>query len=137
MFDKWKQTEFVRFLFFEWSRPQVPRGILSLAFFVSGEGVVEIGDGDHVPRVTGHGTGDDTVFVINEVGDDDLHRFLREFGDWGRTCDGWLHVRKREKPFDFGFGPVPKPVNEELVRYHSVNATRLSDRMGNDLSRRT
>ena len=47
------------------------------------EGMMEIGDGDDVPRVTRRGTRHEATFVINKVGDNKFHELMRELGDWG------------------------------------------------------
>ena len=75
---------------------------------------------------------------MSEVGDDYFHEFLRELGDWGRTCDGRPQgTTIIEKQLDFGFGSVPQSVSEEFTRYRSVDTTRLLGGVSNHLSRRT
>jgi len=86
---------------------------------------MEIGDSGNVLRVTCHGTRQEAVFVVNKVGDDHLHELLWELGDWGWACGGRPLGTPIEQPIDFGFGSVPKLVNEEFTRCRSVNATRL------------
>ena len=82
---------------------------------------MESGDGSYVPRVTGHGTCQEAAFVVSEVGNDYLHELLWEPGDWRWTCGGRLWGR--ERLHDFGFGSVPKLVDEEFTRCRSVNKT--------------
>jgi len=106
----------------------VPSGIPEHGGFVVGrEGVMERRDGSYVPRVTRHGTCKETEFVVNEVGDDYFHELLWELGDWGRTvtCGGRLRGGSKEQPDDFGFGSVPKLVDEEFTRFRSLTKQDL------------
>ena len=78
-FDEWKQTKVVRFS--EWSRPPtLPPEVVGC------ESMVKMGDDSDVPRVTCQGACREGAGVVDEVGDDDLHKLLRELGDWGRVC---------------------------------------------------
>ena len=86
---------------------------------------MESGDGSYVPRVTGHGTCQKTMFVVSEVGDDYFHELLWELGDWGRMRGERLWGATKEQPDDFGFGSVPKLVDEEFTRCRGVSETRL------------
>ena len=49
---------------------------------ISGEGVVKMADGGDVPYVAGQGTCQEDAGVIKEVGEDDVHEFLRKPGNW-------------------------------------------------------
>jgi len=82
---------------------------------------VEILDGDHVPRVTGHGARQEAGFVVDEAGNDHFHKFLGEFGDGGWACGGRLLHISTERPSDYGFGSVPDSVNEEFAHCYNVN----------------
>lgn len=104
--------------------------------FVNREGVMEIGDGSRVPRVTGHGARQKAVFVVDEVGDDHSHKLLWELGNWGRRRDGYLGGTSTEQPFDLGFCSVPKSVNEGFTRCRRINTMRLLNGMQNHLSTR-
>ena len=46
------------------------------------EGVVKMGYGANIPRITGQGACDEGGGVVNEVRENYLHDFLRETGDW-------------------------------------------------------
>jgi hypothetical protein len=92
---------------------------------VGREGVMEMMDGGDVPRVTCQGARQEAACVINEVGDNLFHEFLREFGD-GRTCGRHLRSTSTERyPFDPSNGSVTNFVNKQFSRYHGVNTTRL------------
>ena len=85
------------------------------------EGVMERGDGSHVPRVTCHGTCQESAVVVNEVGDDYFHELLWELGDWGRRCGGRLWGASDKQREKSSFGSVPKSVDEEFIRCRTVN----------------
>ena len=61
---------------------------------------------------------------MNEVGDNYFHELLGELGDLGWACDGCLRGTSTEL-LDFGFGSVPKLVDEEFICYRDVNTARL------------
>ena len=86
---------------------------------VSREGVVEMGYGGDVPRITCCGTREKDPGVVNEVGDDYIHKFLWKPCGLGRTCGGQL----------LDFNPISVPrlisapdlVSEECNHYSSAN----------------
>jgi len=49
---------------------------------------------------------------------------LWEFSDWRGTCGGLIWNASKEQPENFGFGSVPKLVDEKFTRCRSVNKTR-------------
>ena len=55
---------------------------------VDREGVVKVGDGGTVPRLTGHGARKDGLGVVNGVGYDRFHKLLWEPGGLGRRVVG-------------------------------------------------
>jgi hypothetical protein len=69
-----------------------------------------MGYSGNVPRVTGHGARKKGACVMDEVGDNQLHKFLREPGGLGWTCDR-CH-RDGARQLDFGPGSVPELVGE-------------------------
>jgi len=103
--------------------------------FLGREGVMEIGDGSCVPRVAGHGTCQETVFVVNKAGDDHFHKLSRELGERGWGCLG-CPGGTTEQPLDSGLCSIPKSVNEEFTHCHSVNARRSLNGVQNHLSMR-
>lgn len=90
---------------------------------VSREGVVEMGYGGDVPRITCCGTCEQCAGVVDEVGNDHFHNFLREPGGLGRTCGG--------KSLDFDPISVPRLisapdlVSEECNHCIGANAIQL------------
>lgn len=71
------------------------------------EGVVKMGYGSEVPRVTSHRARDESVDIIDEVKYDDLQEFLRKTCDWGRVWGGCLFDALAEELCDFGLASVP------------------------------
>jgi hypothetical protein len=55
---------------------------------VGREGVMKMGDGSDVPRITCRGAYQEGVLVVNEVGDNQFHEILREIEDRGRVDCG-------------------------------------------------
>ena len=49
---------------------------------ISGERVVKITDGGDVPRMAGQGACQEGAGVVNEVGENRVHKFLRKPGNW-------------------------------------------------------
>jgi hypothetical protein len=81
---------------------------------------MKMGDGSNVPRVTCRGACDESVHVVNEVGDNQFHKLLWELGDWGRMCGGRVQGTSTEQRLDFGFVSVPKLVSQQSNRCNSV-----------------
>jgi len=94
---------------------------------------MEVGDGSNVPRIAGHGTRDKGAFIVNEVGDNHFYELLWELGDWARACGRGLWGGSIEQPPDFGYGPVPNLVDEQLARYQT--ARMLNETAGDDLQK--
>ena len=79
-FDEWKQTELVQFL--ERSGPPVLPARVEVVV-IGCNGVMKIGDGSNVPRVTCHGARKEAARVVNEVGDNHFYEHLWELGGRG------------------------------------------------------
>lgn len=83
---------------------------------VGREGVVEMGYGGDVPRVTGHRTRKKGGSVVDKVGDDDFYEVLRKPGDWRRKSGAFLlgipWSIPEGKSLDFGLVSVPDLVSE-------------------------
>ena len=84
--DEWKQTKIVRFP--EWPMPQVFLVLPGKGFFGYCEGVVGVGYGGDVPRITRHRTREEGGNVVYEVRDDHFQDILRETDGLERTYDG-------------------------------------------------
>lgn len=106
-------------------RPPIFLGSLTCHYrgvVVGREGVVEMGYGGDVPRITCHGTREKGADVVNEVGNDDFHKFLWQPGSLGWTCGGQL--------LDFNSVSVPRLVSapdlisKECNHWSSANATQ-------------
>jgi hypothetical protein len=70
-----------------------------------------MGHGSSVPRKTCHGACEEGAGVVNEVGDDHVHKFLWEPGDLGRTWG-----RPTGQLLNFDPVSIPEPVSApELV----------------------
>ena len=112
--DQGKQTEPMHAP--EWNRP--------LEFYVKevvthDEGVMEMGNSGDVPGVTGQGACAETVFVVDEMCEDDLDDILgKPPGGEGWVCRRilWRWARRRRFP-DPGPTSVPNPFDEELDHY--------------------
>ena len=102
--DEWGKTKTVRLL--ERYRPQIPHILPASWPFVGREGVVKMGDGCGVPRVTCHGARKKGGCVVSKVGDNYMHEILRELGYWGGTWSGRLWGTSASPLFDFDLGSV-------------------------------
>jgi hypothetical protein len=112
-FGEWKQTKLVGVL--ERSRPEALFTALVAETMVVGcEGVMKMGGGSDVPRVTCRGARQESARVVSEVGDNQSHELLRELGDWGGMCSGRLWGASAEHPLDFGFDSVLKLINKQF-----------------------
>ena len=78
---------------------------------------MEVGDSSNVPRVACRGTRQEGAGVVDEVGNDDLYKFLRKLGDWGPAYGRRLWGTSTEQPLDFGHATVPQFVYKQLTRY--------------------
>ena len=87
----------------EWTGPTVlavrPGYVLTV---VGRKGVMEIGDGSNVPRVTCQGACKEGVGVVEEVRNNRCHKFLRKLGDWGPARGRRLRGASIEQVLDFG-----------------------------------
>ena len=77
--DEWKQPEVVRLL--ERCRPPAPLVPVVGCQIIGDEGVVKMGEGGDIPRIAGQGACQDGVGVVNEVGENCVHKFSRKLGN--------------------------------------------------------
>lgn len=73
---------------------------------------VEVGDGNGVPGITGQRARFESLDVVDEIGDDNFHEFVREGA--GRLCGGCPGSCGAECAVDPGFAPVPDDASEEV-----------------------
>jgi len=83
-----------------------------VVFGISYEAVVKMGYDSDIPRITCQGACEETVPIVNEVVDYHFHEFLRNPGEWGRTCDGRFTDTPRTGLLDSGLGSVPDYLGE-------------------------
>ena len=100
-FDEWEQTKLVRF-----SERSGPKVFSQGDIVIDREGVMEMGDSSNVPRVACQGTRQEGGGIVDEVGNDDLYKFLRKLGDWRPACGRRIRGTSTEQPLDFGHAAV-------------------------------
>ena len=101
----------------EWNRPS---GFSVKRAVTHDEGVMEMGNGGDVPGVAGQGACAETVFVVDEMCEDDVDDILGKPGGEGWTCRRilWRWTRRRRFP-DPGPTSVPNPLDEELDHWQT------------------